>query len=176
MRDFFCEVGVGAWGFHRVYRPSPNEPLNFEGTIELTLLDLHARFRVAKILFDPWQMQATSQRLQKRGLRIEEFPQSVGNLTTVSQNLYELIQGRNLVVYPDVDMRLAVRHSVAVETPRGWRISKEKQSHKIDVVVALAMAARATVQGGIAHPPLHVTDAALRNLAGPRMPSVFWGY
>jgi hypothetical protein len=27
--------------------------------------------------------------------------------------------------------------AVAVETPRGWKISKEKQSHKIDVVVAL---------------------------------------
>ena len=29
---------------------------------------------------------------------------------------------------------------------RGWRITKEKQSHKIDVVVALAMAAHACVQ------------------------------
>jgi hypothetical protein len=31
-------------------------------------------------------------------------------------------------------------------SPRGWRIDKEKQSHKIDVVVALAMAAYAAVQ------------------------------
>ena len=31
--------------------------------------------------------------------------------------------------------------AVAAETTRGWRIAKDKQSHRIDVVVALAMAA-----------------------------------
>jgi phage terminase large subunit-like protein len=56
-----------------------------------------------------------------------------------------LIQGRNLVVYPDTNMRLAVSRAVAIETPRGWRIGKDKQSHKIDVVVALAMAAHSAV-------------------------------
>ena len=33
-------------------------------------------------------------------------------------------------------------------TSRGWRITKEKQSHKIDVVVALAQAALGAVQQG----------------------------
>jgi hypothetical protein len=37
---------------------------------------------------------------------------------------------------------------VAIETSRGWRIAKEKISHKIDVVVALAQAALGAVQGG----------------------------
>src|SRR4029453_5864648 len=63
-----------------------------------------------------------------------------------SQNLYELIKGKNLVAYPDATIRLAVSRAVAIESPRGWRIAKEKQSHKIDVVVALAMAALAAVQ------------------------------
>jgi phage terminase large subunit-like protein len=44
------------------------------------------------------------------------------------------------------NMRLAISRAVAVETPRGWRIAKEKQSHKIDVVVALAMAAHAAIR------------------------------
>jgi phage terminase large subunit-like protein len=99
-----------------------------------------------QVRFDPWQMQATAQRLAREGIKIEEFPQSVPNLTTASQNLYELIQGHNLVVYPDAGMRLAVSRAVAIETPRGWRIAKEKQSHKIDVVVALGMAALGAVQ------------------------------
>lgn len=34
-----------------------------------------------------------------------------------------------------------------METSRGWRISKEKQAHKIDAVIALAMAAHAAVKG-----------------------------
>jgi hypothetical protein len=59
-----------------------------------------------------------------------------------------VIKGRNLIVYPDPDMRLAVSRCVALETTRGWRIAKEKASHKIDVVVAMAMAALAAVREG----------------------------
>jgi hypothetical protein len=77
-----------------------------------------------------------------------EFAQSVPNLTESSTNLYETIKGRNLTVYSDEEMRLAVSRCVALETPRGWRIAKEKVSHKIDVVVGLAMAALGAVQGG----------------------------
>jgi phage terminase large subunit-like protein len=132
---------------HSVFQPNPDEPLNFEATIERVLYDLRQRFNLRKVLFDPWQMQAVAQRLTKAGLRIEEFPQTPANLTAAAQNLFELIQAQNLVAYPDAGMRLAISRAVASETPRGWRISKEKQSHKIDVVIALAMAAYATVQG-----------------------------
>jgi hypothetical protein len=43
-------------------------------------------------------------------------------------------------------MRLSISRCVALETSRGWRIAKEKQSHKIDVVIALARAALGAVQ------------------------------
>jgi hypothetical protein len=132
---------------HRVFQPSPDEPLDFEATIENAVLELRSRFHVVKVLFDPYQMQATAQRLQRVGVPIEEFPQTPANLTAASQNLYELIEGRNLAVYSDAAMRLAISRAVAVETPRGWRISKERQSHKIDVIVALAMACHACVEG-----------------------------
>lgn len=128
---------------HRVFQPSPAEPLDFEAAIEETLIDLCRRFKVVKILYDPYQLQATMQRLQKRGLLVREFPQTVSNLTLASQNLYELIESRSLLLYPDAAMRLAASRAVAVETVRGWRVAKEKQSHKIDVIVALAMAAHA---------------------------------
>jgi hypothetical protein len=51
-----------------------------------------------------------------------------------------------IISYPDDALRLAISRAVAVESSRGWRIAKEKQAHKIDVVVALAMAAHAAVQ------------------------------
>jgi phage terminase large subunit-like protein len=136
---------VARLAFHRIFQPSPEQPLDFEHTIEATLLDLHKRFAIVKILFDPFQMMSSSQRLTKAGLPIEEFPQSSPNLTAASQNLYELIQAQQLLVYPDPTIRLAIARAVAVETPRGWRISKATQSHKIDVVVALAMACYAAV-------------------------------
>ena len=50
--------------------------------IERTLLEWRQRFRVTRVLFDPHQMQATAQRLRRAGLPIEEFPQTVPNLTS----------------------------------------------------------------------------------------------
>ena len=77
---------------------------------------------------------------------MQEFPQSPGNMTEASQHFYELVRGRNLITYPDADIRLAISRAVAVETARGMRIAKDKQTHKIDVVIALAMAALAAVK------------------------------
>ena len=133
---------------HRIFQPSASDPLDFEATIEATLNELMHRFAVVSVLYDPYQMQAVAQRLLRNAVPMYEFAQSVPNLTESSTNLFELIKGRNLIVYPDDEIRLAVQRSVAVEAQRGWRIAKEKASHKIDVVVALAMAALAAVQGG----------------------------
>jgi phage terminase large subunit-like protein len=125
-----------------------------------------------------------SQSLEKKGLHITEFPQTSPNLTLASQNLYDLVVGRNLLMYPNADIRLAVSRAVAIETSRGWRIAKEKQSHKVDVVVALAMAAYAAVMSARepADPPIvapvvldrHGVDVSAvlpdvgRALGGPR--------
>jgi hypothetical protein len=134
--------------WHRIFQPSPDDPLDFEATVEKTLLELRSRFAVREIRFDPYQLVAVAQRLVLQGLPMIEFAQSVPNLTEASSNLYELIKGRNLAVYPDAEIRLAVSRAVAIETSRGWRIAKEKASHKIDVVVALAQAALGAVQQG----------------------------
>jgi phage terminase large subunit-like protein len=127
--------------FHRIFQPTRDSPLDFESTIEETLLDLNQRFDIQEVRFDPYQMISSAQRLQRVGLPMQEFPQSVPNLTEVSTNLYDLIKGKNLLVYPDDAIRLAISRAIALETSRGWRIAKEKASHKIDVVVALAQSA-----------------------------------
>ncbi len=132
--------------FHRIFRPSVKNPLDFEDTIERSLLDLKAHFRIRKVLYDPYQLVAVAQRLSRGKLPMEEYPQTSNRLEEMGSNLYELIKHRNLVTYPDPDVRLAVSRAVAVETPRGWKITKEKTSHKIDVVVALAMSAQAAVE------------------------------
>jgi phage terminase large subunit-like protein len=140
--------------YHRIFQPSAKDPLDFEATIERTLLELHQRFELKEIRYDPYQLVAVAQRLTAAGLPMVEFPQSVPNLTEASTNLYELIKGRGLAVYPDVDMRLSVSRAVALETSRGWRIAKEKVSHKIDVVVALAQAALGATRDQQTEPPM----------------------
>lgn len=134
--------------WHHIFQPSQDDPIDFEEQVEATVFDLSKRFKIKKVLFDPYQMQSSAQRLQKAGVKMEEFPQSVPNLTQSSTNLYELIKAGSLHLYPDEQVRLCFQRAIAVESSRGWKISKEKQSHKIDIVIALGMAAFAAVQEG----------------------------
>jgi hypothetical protein len=133
---------------HRIFQPSADDPLDFEATIESYLRELAGRFSLREVRFDPYQMAAVAQRLTKAGLPMTEFPQSVPNITEASTALYELVKGRNLIVYPDDELRVAISHCVALESARGWKITKEKSAHKIDIIVALAMAALAALRGG----------------------------
>ena len=131
---------------HRIYTPSPDRQIDFAADIEETLREWHRRFNVRAILYDPYQMAASSQRLLREGLRMQEYPQTVSNLTAVAENLFALIKGRNLVAYPDSEIRTAVSHAIAVEGERGWKIAKDRQSNRIDIVIALSMAALACVK------------------------------
>jgi phage terminase large subunit-like protein len=131
---------------HRVFVPSASEPIDFE-LVENTLLDWAKRFRVRKIYFDPFQFVSTAQRLEKAHIAIEPYAQTVANLTAATQNLYDLLQSRSIVLYPSTEMRLAISRAIIVESARGWRLDKLKQHHHIDIVVALSMAALAAVRG-----------------------------
>ena len=133
---------------HKVFVPAPGDPINFEVTVEKTLREWHRRFHLQKILFDPYQLASTMQRLAAEGLPVEEYPQTLGNLTATTSGLFDLIQARQLALYPDAGMRLAVSRAVVSEGSRGWKIAKDKQSHHIDVVVALSMACLAAVRDG----------------------------
>jgi len=133
--------------YHKIFTPTKLQPIDFEA-VEDCIIDLHKRFSVRACRYDPFQMVSSAQRLMKAGVRMIEFPQSAGNLTEASQTLYDTIKGRNLVAYPDAEIRLAVNRAVAIEGARGWRIAKEKASHKIDVVVALAQAVLGAVKEG----------------------------
>lgn len=81
---------------HRIFQPSPKEPLDFEATVERTLLEFSRAFRVQAVRYDPYQLVSSAQRLSRAGLPMQEFPQSVPNLTEASQTLYDLVKGRNV--------------------------------------------------------------------------------
>jgi hypothetical protein len=131
---------------HRIFQPSQAEPMDFELSIEAYLLDLAKRFVIKRVLYDPYQMAGSATRLTKQGLAMEEFPQTLDRLTAMSQQLYDLITGQAFIAYPSEAIRLAISRTVALESSRGWRITKEKASHKVDVIVALAMACFASVR------------------------------
>jgi phage terminase large subunit-like protein len=132
---------------HRVFTPTPGDPIDFEDTVERTILDWRKAFLLRKVWFDPYQMASTAQRLLKEHVEIEEYPQTLGNLTAATSNLFDLVQSRSIALYPDAAMRLSVSRAIVTESSRGWKLDKMKQSHHIDVIVALSMACLAAVRG-----------------------------
>jgi phage terminase large subunit-like protein len=125
---------------YRLWKPAPNEPLNLEATVEKYLLEIHAANSLRCVLADPWQAYGSIQRLKGAGVPIEEFPQTVGNTTRMGQALYDLLKRRELVLFADEELRQQALNCIAIETPNGFRIAKDKASKKIDAIVALSMA------------------------------------
>jgi phage terminase large subunit-like protein len=134
--------------WHKIFHPTSAQPLDFEETIERELRELGGRFSLQQVYVDPFQMVSLNQRLVKAGVPIVEYQQTLPHLTAMSTNLYELIRGGRLITYADDYVRTCVGRATAVEGSNGrsWKITKERSSHKVDVVVALAMAALAAVQ------------------------------
>ena len=138
---------------HRIWVPG-GTPIDLEETIETYLLHLTSAYHVQQVLCDPFQMHRSIVTLQAAHVPIQEFPQSVGNTVRMGQNLYELLKGVNLRLYPSEELRAQALSTVAVENPRGIRIAKEKTSRPIDGIVALAMAAVAALDAPKYVPPM----------------------
>ena len=132
---------------HRIWTPPKGGTLDLEATIERYVRELAWRFGAVQVSFDPSQMIRSAQELRGAGVPMTELPQTSGNLTQASQALFDVVKERRLRCYPAADLRQHILNSVVVETPRGWRLAKEKASRKIDGAVALSFAVSAAVQG-----------------------------
>ncbi len=88
------------------------------------------------------------QTLREAGLEVEEYNQTLNNLTEATEALYSAFLTKNLRLYPAPDLRQQVLNAVSVETPRGIRLSKQKTSNKIDGAVALSFAVLSAIQYG----------------------------
>ena len=148
---------------HWLWKPSASTPLNLEATVEQALWECAQGYAVQAIYVDPFQMHRSMTTLQQAGLPVQEFPQTPQNLTRMGQTLLDLLRGRNLCLYPDDEWRAQALSTVAVESPRGFRLAKEKAGKKIDLIVALSMACLAALDEPPSAPPL--TDADLAEMA-----------
>lgn len=146
--------GLVVLACHRIWYPSPDDPLDLEETVEAYLRELDGKYSLAAVLCDPYQLHRSITTLRKDGLPVEEFPQTMANVTRMGQTLFDLLKGKNLITYPAADLREQAMNTIAVETSRGWRLAKERQSRKIDAIVALAMACVAALDAPV-YQPLH---------------------
>lgn len=125
--------------------------VDIEETIEAEVLDLYDRGQVAAVACDPYQLHSSILRWQKAGIRVIEMPQTSARVES-DMALYQAINSRTLRHFGDPELTEHVKNAVAVETARGFRLAKEKASKKIDLAVALSMAAWASRQSRYAAP------------------------
>ena len=135
---------------YRIWQPSKDQPMDFEATIEFFLRRLQgSNARVERALCDPFQLHRTMGILQQAGIFVEPFPQTLPNLTLATESLLSRLSNRRLQVYAGAhNLRRHVLNASSTETSRGLRLSKEKQSLKIDGAVALSFAVVAAEKHG----------------------------
>lgn len=108
--------------------------------VEQHILDLAERFPIEKLIFDPWQSVRTRQRLEDRGLEVEEFTFSGNNWVRLTQNLFSLFRDGRIRIFYHKQLDKELLSVKIVEKSYGFRIDHDSGAHD-DCVVALGMAA-----------------------------------
>lgn len=129
---------------HKIWRPTKASPLDLR-ELEAWVLDVHQRYRVVKVLADPYQLMRSIAFLRDQGVAVEPYQQTTANLTRMATVVLELLRSGSLVLYPSDELREQALNATLVESAHGLRIAKERASKKIDSLVALAMACTAAV-------------------------------
>jgi phage terminase large subunit-like protein len=133
---------------HCIWRPSKADPLDIERTIEADLRETHQRFRLQRVLADPYQLHRSVTTLKAAGIAVEGFAQTQANTSRMGGVLFELLKTGSLLLYPDAELRQQALNTAAVESPFGFRIAKQTGARKIDAIAALAMACVAALEAG----------------------------
>jgi phage terminase large subunit-like protein len=79
-------------------------------------------------------MARSVQTLQAAGLPVEEYNQTQKNLTEATEALYSALNTKGIRLYNAPDRREHVLNAASVETPRGIRLSKQKQVGRLTVL------------------------------------------
>ncbi len=136
---------------HRLWEPK-GDTVDV-ASVEQHLGDLHRRYRLVEVAYDPAYFQRSAEALADDGLPMVEFPQSAARMVPACQRAYEAVCTQ--VVAHDGSPGLGDQVNAAV--PRaageGWRLSKGKSKRKMDAAIALVMLVdRATARSDTTEP------------------------
>lgn len=131
----------------RLWRPSKGHPVNLS-EVERAVAELHARFRIQKLHYDPWQAQHMASRLSAAGLGgLEEVTPVGSNLQRMATAVLESFNDRRLELFDDPDLHRDVRRFRVEEKSYGFRLTSPRDSlgHG-DLGTAFSLALLAAVQ------------------------------
>lgn len=123
---------------HRAWIPD-GETIDV-ASVEQHLRDLHRRYQLVEVAYDPAFFERSAQQLADDGLPMVEFPQSAQRMVPACQTAYELICAGAVVHDGSPTFSDQVTAAAPRSTGEGWRLSKGRAKRKIDAAIALVMA------------------------------------
>jgi phage terminase large subunit-like protein len=129
--------------------------VDIDATIGAEVLRMHEAGQVDRVICDNFQLHTCVIAWERAGIRVIELPQNSGRIEA-DQGLYDTVIARGLRHYNHPELNEAIKNAVAVETPRGFRLTKEKTSKKIDAAVALSMSAWGALQNKALGGPIQI--------------------
>jgi len=123
----------------RVYVPQDGKPLD-QGVIEGDIVKLCEDFNVVNVAFDRYQLRYMTQRLEQRGIPVEEFSQA-GPRLEADKQWRDTIASRGVAHDGDPVLRAHVANADKKTDPKTghMRIVKRRQDLKIDACVSSSM-------------------------------------
>lgn len=134
----------------RVWEGSPAEPVPIYD-VERDLIEVMEQFGCRTLVIDPWQMEATIQKL--RGIyNVKPFNFSA-DMTRLSETLLLLFRGGRFHFYDDPRLLDEAEKIYAKQTARGWRID-HASGQRNDVIVAVGMMATEAIRSAALQPQI----------------------
>ncbi len=124
---------------------SRENPVSFS-LVEGILLDFASRFNISGSFVDPYQMQATMEKLRGQ-IPMSEFIFSAGSWSQLAQSLYFSIHHNNLRLYRDPIILNEILALQMVETPQGLKFDHARGFYS-DIATSLALAITACMKAG----------------------------
>lgn len=111
--------------------------------VEKDLVDCLDRFRASTLVVDPWQMEATIQKL-KGAYDVIPFNFQT-DMTYMSQLLIQMLRSGRLISYAEPELDNELRRLISKQTAKGWKI-EHVRGKRHDCVVSTGMMLMETIR------------------------------
>src|SRR5262249_45137340 len=128
----------------RIWRPTKGVKVNLQD-VENAIVDMHERFALRQVNFDPWELRYLASRLQagnlgrmagqpkfgqerKQTVPLVEIPPTGNNLQAMASAVLEAFNDRRLELFEDADLRRDLTRMRVVEKSYGFRIESPRDA------------------------------------------------
>ena len=130
----------------RVWTPRNGQHVNL-ADVEAYILELSERLHISGIFYDPRMFERSAGVLDSdHGLPMVLMAQNSATMATAYQSFYAMMsEGLIRHAGDDEELSAHVLGTAAMQTDRGWKVSKMRQTQRIDALVAAVMATYGSV-------------------------------